>query len=363
MAPLLACRKRIFTTHRTAGFQKGFPLSDQGELPHQMSILYPNRSHIFCPGATAGKRSRLSRLAVEKQRQNVQAAVPVSAEFQDRRNTMTKDDVTQLPRDLSAAQICSHLGAHPWAGLVQVLQTVDSTNSLAKHLAAEGAPEGTVILAEHQSGGRGRMGRSFSSPEGSGIYMSVILRPGVSPAQLLHLTAAVAVAACDAVERATGLRPQIKWVNDLIAGGRKLAGILTELSVELETGLTQYAVVGVGINCCQAAFPPELQQIATSLYQQTGCYPDRSCLAAELICSLQQLSATVLTQQDNWMARYSADCLTVGQPVQVLRAGEVRQAVALGVDREAALQVRYPDGSCERVACGEVSVRGLYGYV
>lgn len=272
---------------------------------------------------------------------------------------MIKDEIVQL----SAARIADCLGDHPWAELVQVLQTVDSTNTLAKQLAAEGAPEGTVILAEHQTGGRGRMGRRFESPAGSGIYMSVILRPDIPPQQLLHLTAVVAVAVCDAVERATGLQPQVKWVNDLIAGGRKLAGILTELALDPQSGKVCHAVVGVGLNCCQTSFPPELQQIATSVYLQTGSLPDRNRLVSEMIRSLRQLSASLLTEQDSWMARYAARCINVGKPVQILQGGAVREAVALGVDRNAALQVRYADGSCAQINSGEVSVRGLYGYV
>ena len=182
---------------------------------------------------------------------------------------------------LSAREITARLSGHPWAGLVQVLDTVDSTNNLAKALAVQGAPAGTVLVADCQTGGRGRLGRSFSSPPGLGVYLSVILRPEAPPPALMHLTCAVAEVLCDGVEAASGLRPGIKWTNDLVSGGRKLAGILTELSLEAESGHVQYAVVGAGVNCGQRLedFLPELQEKAVSLTMLTGKPVDRNTVA------------------------------------------------------------------------------------
>ena len=150
-------------------------------------------------------------------------------------------------------KICSLLPpGKPWGELIHHFDTVESTNTLAKSLAAQGAPQGTVILADHQTGGRGRRGRSFHSPAGSGIYMSVILRPNCPPDKLMHLTCAAAVAMCCAVENATGHRPGIKWTNDLVFGRKKVAGILTELIFD-GSGNVSAAVVGIGINCTQSA--------------------------------------------------------------------------------------------------------------
>ena len=137
---------------------------------------------------------------------------------------------------------------HPWRSSIFWFDTVDSTNTRAKELAAAGAPHGTVLIADRQTGGRGRLGRSFQSPAGMGIYLSLILRPNCPAAQLMHLTCAVAVSTCDAVEQTLNFRPSIKWINDLVAQRRKLAGILTELSVNPRTGFVDYAVVGIGIN-------------------------------------------------------------------------------------------------------------------
>lgn len=273
--------------------------------------------------------------------------------------------LTGTPDRLSEEEICRQLGAHPWQDRVIVLDSVDSTNSFAKQLAAGGAPEGTAVLARLQTGGRGRLGRSFSSPSDMGIYLSVILRPQAKPTELLHLTAAAAEAAAEAIEAQTGLKTGIKWVNDLTAGGKKLAGILTELSVELESGQTEYVVVGIGVNCCQRTedFPSELREIATSVYEQTGRLPDRNALAAEMIRSLSRLSESLLTDKTQWMQRYAARCVTIGKQVRVISPQGTREAVALGIDSDGALQVEYPDGTRAWVNSGEVSVRGLYGYL
>ena len=159
--------------------------------------------------------------------------------------------LTGTPNRLTQAGVERALGDHPWRSLVEVLPEVDSTNNVAKAAAAQGAPHGTVILSDYQTGGRGRRGRSFSSPQGMGVYCSVVLRYDVPPDRLLHLTAVIAEATRRAIVAATGLEPQIKWTNDLVLQDRKLCGILTELSLEAETGLTGYVIPGTGVNCGQ----------------------------------------------------------------------------------------------------------------
>ena len=170
---------------------------------------------------------------------------------------------------------------------------------------------------------------------------------------------------CDAVERACGLRPEIKWTNDLIHGGRKLSGILTELSIEAESGRVQYAVLGIGVNCGQKPgdFPPEVADKAGSLSMAVGGSVDRNRLAAEMIRSSEELSRTLLTEKARWMEKYRRDCMTIGKDVEVLRYDAMKKGRALGVDENGGLVVRYPDGREETVSSGEVSVRGLYGYV
>lgn len=268
------------------------------------------------------------------------------------------------PERLSAREIRARMGGHSWTGLVQVLETVDSTNTAAKALAAQGAPQGTAVLAERQTGGRGRLGRQFDSPPGMGVYLSVVLRPEAEPQRLLPLTCFVAAALCDAVEEAAGLRPEIKWTNDLLLDGKKLAGILTELTLEAESNKVQYAVVGVGINCAQqkADFPPALRETACSL-AMAGRSVDRNGLAAAMLLHLAGLFQALLSDQARWMQKYRSGCVTIGRQVRLLRDGMYREGLALGVDDQGALLVDFGDGRPQAVQSGEVSIRGLDGYV
>lgn len=261
--------------------------------------------------------------------------------------------------------ILSHLPQdHPWATHLHCYPTIDSTNTQAKAMAAQGAPQGTVVIARQQTAGRGRMGRSFHSPQSQGVYLSVILRPQCRAEALMHLTCAAAVAMCDAVEAASGLRPGIKWINDLVVGRQKLGGILTELALKAD-GTVDYAVVGIGINCTQARedFPLELRDLATSLAMATGSPADPHALAAQMILALEDMADTLLTQRDPVMARYQAHCVTLGKEVAVHSPKGVRHGRALRVDSSGALVVAYPDGTQEAVNAGEVSIRGMYGYL
>ena len=206
------------------------------------------------------------------------------------------------------------------------------------------------------------MGRSFQSPGGMGVYMSVLLRYPTHPEKLMHLTCAAAVVACDAVNQATGLMPGIKWTNDLVHDKRKLAGILTELVIL--PGETA-AVVGIGINCNQtkADFAPEIQNFAGSLAMVTGKPVDRAQVAAQLILAISQMDKGLFPEKESLMRRYEANCITVGKDISLIRGDEVRHGHATGITADGALLVRFPDGHSEAVSSGEVSVRGMYGYI
>lgn len=261
-------------------------------------------------------------------------------------------------------EILSHLpGDFPWRSNIQYFDTLVSTNSYAKELAAQGAPHGTVVIAGMQTAGRGRMGRSFYSPKDGGIYLSVILRPNCPASMLMHLTCAAGVAMCDAVEETTGLRSGIKWINDLVLGNKKLGGILTELSLAADSS-TEYAVVGIGINCNQNEedFPEELRSVATSLSVFTEKSISLSSLAASMIRHLRRMDFCLLNSKKAIMDRYRLDCVTLGKDVTVHAAQSDRTGYAFGIDDDGALQVRFPDGSCESISSGEASVRGMYSY-
>ena len=263
-------------------------------------------------------------------------------------------------------QILSMLApGHPWGGLLQYYPSLESTNTFAKALALQGAPHGTVIIAGSQTGGRGRMGRSVHSPEGPGLYFPAVLRPDCEAADLMHLTCAVAVAVADAVESVCGVKPGIKWINDLVCGTRKVAGILTELVLVPGSAKVAAAIVGIGINCRQQAedFPPELQSIAASLSMVSGKDVFPAALAAAIMTRLSDLAPRLLTEKGSIMDRYRANCITLGREVSLHRTDSVTHATAVGIDEEGALIVEYPDGRREAVSSGEASVRGMYGYV
>ena len=258
--------------------------------------------------------------------------------------------------------ILSHLPReYPWAESLQWFNSIPSTNDFLKDLARHGAPHGTVVLADHQTGGHGRMGRTFQSPAGKGVYMSILLRPSCPATELMHLTCAAAVAMCDAVQAVTGLRPGIKWTNDLVFQKQKLGGILTELGFS-GRGTVDYAIIGIGINCNQTAadFSPEIQGIAASLSMVTRQDVDRFRLAAAMMESLWRLD---LRQKDTLLDSYRGDCITIGQEISLVRGSEIRYGKALNVNENGALIVQFSNGHTEAVDSGEVSIRGMYGYV
>lgn len=254
---------------------------------------------------------------------------------------------------------------YPWADRFHWLEETDSTNDQLKKLARQGAPHGTVLIADRQSVGHGRMGRSFHSPGGVGIYFSILLRPQCAPGELMHLTCATAVAMCEAVEKAVGFRPGIKWTNDLVFGKRKLGGILTELGFS-SNGTIDYAIIGIGLNCCQleSDFPEDIRTIAASLSMVTGREIDRASVAAAMMEALYRMDNRLLTEKAAILDAYRRSCITIGQEVSLLRVGEpVRYGKAIGMDDNGALIVEFDQGPTETVNSGEVSVRGMYGYL
>ena len=248
---------------------------------------------------------------------------------------------------------------------LQCLEEVDSTNSHLKREALSGAAGGTFAVAECQTGGRGRLGRSFQSPRGKGIYLSGLFRPLLPPEALVPVTALTAVVMCDAVEAVCGVRPRIKWTNDLLLCGKKIAGILTEVALEGETGAVQSLVIGVGINVSQGPedFSPDVAAMAASLAQVLGRPVSRPQLAAEMIAALERLMADLGGDLAPYLRKYRQDCLTLGQEVQLLWQDRRERAFAEDIDSQFGLVVRYADGRREVIRSGEVSVRGLYGYV
>ena len=249
-----------------------------------------------------------------------------------------------------------------WAGkTVHFARETDSTNLWIKRLAKEGASEGTLALAEFQSAGRGRLGRSWEVPEGTSVMMSILLRPKFEPQYAPTLTLVMGMAVAKAVKN-LGFDVSIKWPNDVVVSHKKICGILTEMGVR--DGKIDYAVIGVGINVNIREFPEEMADKATSLYLESGKEFDRS-----------QIPGLVMEAFEKYYEKFAATCDLSGlkeeyesilanynQPVRVL-AKEPYEGVARGITDGGELLVEKNDGTIVAVSAGEVSVRGLYSYV
>ena len=317
----------------------------------------------YLSGESVSEALGLSRAAIWKY---VEALRGEGYEIEARRGLGYR--LVGTPDALTEAEIRGFLTRPGRVGqALHCLAQVDSTNTYAKKIALEGAPDGSVVVADEQTAGCGRMARPFQSPAGKGIYLSALLRPQLPPLELLPVTALAAVAGCDAVERVCGLRPQIKWTNDLILGKRKLGGILTEMALEGESGRLQYLVIGIGLNVLEQPedFSPEVREVATSLSQALGRTVSRPQLAAAEIQELDRLyTALERGELEPYLQAYRADCVTLGKEVQILkRDGPREQVTALDVDEQFGLVVRRGNRQTDVIRSGEVSVRGMYGYI
>lgn len=245
------------------------------------------------------------------------------------------------------------------------LDSVDSTNTEVKRQAILGAEEGLVVTAEEQVQGRGRRGRSFHSPKSTGLYLSLLLRPNCTVEKVSQLTAWVAVAVARAIETVTKLPVEIKWCNDIVCCGKKISGILTELTLESESNFVDFVVVGIGVNVNQQPedFPEEIQNIASSLYQETGVFVNRNQLCREIISSLNAMYLAFPQDKTEYLQYYRQHCVTLGKAVQLQKGTEIIEGTALDIDEDFQLLFENKQGEVMSLSAGEVSVRGMYGYL
>ena len=264
---------------------------------------------------------------------------------------------------LSEAELLSCLKTEWAGGRTVYFDATDSTNVQARRLAEAHAPHGTLVVSDRQDGGKGRRGRSWASPSGVGIWMSLILRPEIAPSSASMLTLAAALAVREGIREETGLSPLIKWPNDLVLNGMKICGILTEMSTELME--IQYVITGIGINVNQREFPPEIRDTATSLSLEAGRSFRRSSLIAAILKAFEKDYAAFLKTGDLslLLEEYNACLVNRGKEVCILDPSGEYRAVAEGIDENGSLLVTLPDGTRREIISGEVSVRGIYGYV
>lgn len=307
----------------------------------------------FVSGEMISRELHVSRTAVWKQINGLRKAGYVIEAVPSRGYQLVS-----APDVLTADEIAAHLKADLVGRHCICLEETVSTNGDAFRLAEEDALEGTVVLADSQSSGKGRMGRVWSSPAGVNLYCSVILRPGIMPFEAPQLTFLSAVAVARGIELVTGLSPQIKWPNDVLIGGRKVAGLLNEMSAE--TDAVNFVVLGIGVNLNMTAeqFPPDLRHPATSLLLEGGHPVARAHFAAVMLGELDRLYGAFRAHgfgpvREEWQQR----CNAYGRELAVSDGGaEVVRGIFAGIDGYGALLVARDNGSIERILSGDVKV-------
>jgi BirA family biotin operon repressor/biotin-[acetyl-CoA-carboxylase] ligase len=259
-----------------------------------------------------------------------------------------------IPDKLLPGEIAAGLKVRLLQGPIHHFETLPSTNDLAKELAASQAPEGTLVVAEGQSRGRGRLGRQWSSPPGAGLYVSVLLRPPLPPSDLPQITLTAAVAVVRALKRATGVAPGIKWPNDLILAGKKLGGILTEM--ETESDQIRHLVLGLGLNVNNREFPAEIEDLATSLILATGRSFSRLAILKAWLEELDSLYQLFLDREfARILTEWKEYTVTLGQFVRVRQGPVEISGQALEVAPDGALLIETRTGEIVRVTSGEIA--------
>ncbi len=261
------------------------------------------------------------------------------------------------PDIISAEEIMQKLSNQLIGGNVIYTSETDSTNNMAKR--NSDCAEGSVFIADIQTAGKGRLGRSWKSSAGNGIYMSVLIKPDISPEKISQITLVAGISVCMAL-REYGADAFIKWPNDIVAGGKKICGILNELSAEQER--INYVVCGIGINVHDKSFHEEISDKATSLYLSTG----KSFARSDIIVSVLQYFEKYYKmytggETGKILSDYKSLCITLDKDVQIIKDGKALTAKALDIDSDGALMV-LSEGKHMRVMSGEVSVRGILGY-
>ncbi|MDO5125000.1 MAG: biotin--[acetyl-CoA-carboxylase] ligase [Ruminococcus sp.] len=313
--------------------------------------LEKNRGKCFS-GATLAKVLGVSRTAVWKAIEDLrQDGIEISA-VTNKGYTLNADD-----NSLSVEGIKAVLGDSPFD--IHVERTVTSTNTVLKGLAKDGASHGYVLVAQQQTAGKGRLGRSFFSPDKTGIYLSVILRPEMTIENALYITTSAAVAVARAVETVSDgqVRAEIKWVNDIFIDGKKICGILTEASVDFESGGLEYAVLGIGVNILppENDFPDDIKKTAASVFSDNDHKNIRNRLAAEILRELNKLPENYMS--DEILDEYRKRSMLIGKRIFAVSGERRTPCTAIDIDEKARLIVRFDDGTQNVLSSGEVSIR------
>ena len=312
------------------------------------------RQEGFLSGEDIGRELSITRAAVWKGIKKLREEGYEIEAVTNRGYRLTNPETMYNKRELEQGLKTKTMGQS-----IYFYEETDTTNNRARELALEGAPEGTLVVAEKQTAGRGRRGKVWESPLGTGIWMSLVLRPQVAPAEASVLTLLCGLATAEAIEAETGLSAGIKWPNDILINGKKAVGILTEMDCEMSE--VHFVIPGIGINVNTASFPPEIAEIATSLYLECGKTVSRRRLVHKVLERLEEHYETFLRTGSfaAMLEDYRKHCITLGKEVHVL-GREPFFAEALDITPEGELLVRRADNGKEEVVfSGEVSIRGV----
>lgn len=312
------------------------------------------RQEGFLSGEDIGRELSITRAAVWKGIKKLREEGYEIEAVTNRGYRLTNPETMYNKRELEQGLKTKTMGQ-----TIYFYEETDTTNNRARELALEGASEGTLVVAEKQTAGRGRRGKVWESPLGTGIWMSLVLRPQIAPAEASVLTLLCGLATAEAIEAETGLSAGIKWPNDILINGKKAVGILTEMDCEMSE--VHFVIPGIGINVNTASFPPEIAEIATSLYLECGKTVSRRRLVHRVLERLEEHYETFLRTGsfDAMLEDYRKHCITLGKEVHVL-GREPFFAEALDITPEGELLVRRADNGKEEVVfSGEVSIRGV----
>lgn len=316
-----------------------------------LKLLKENRGD-YLSGTEIGKNLDLSRTAVWKHIGSLR-----DAGYNIEATPNLGYRLESSPDILTPVEIGTGLRTKVIGKKVHAFSITDSTNSKAFELAHHGAPEGTVVVAEGQKKGKGRLGRRWESPKGVNIYTSIVLRPKIAPSSASQITLLAAVAAARAIEKTTKILPDIKWPNDLLIRGKKVAGILMELDSEAD--MVNFIILGIGIdvNMDLEALPQEVAKVATSLKNETGKNFERVLIIKELLRQLEKWYEVF--KKDGFgpiITEWERLSIMAGKYVRVSFLKETKEGVALGLDTDGALLLRLPTGRIERIVAGDVTM-------
>ncbi len=269
----------------------------------------------------------------------------------------------QSPDFITEEELRQYLPEGTLSGTISYYDSIDSTNEEAKRKAAQGDPDESLYYADNQTAGKGRRGRTWISPKGEDIFFSLLLRPELPVESASMLTLVAALAAAEVSEKYSGEACQIKWPNDIVLHNKKICGILTEMGLEM--GEISYIVVGVGFNINRSVFSDEISEMGTSLFKETGRRIPRARFLADFLTAFMKGYRRFLKEQNlaSFTEEYESHLVNIGRQVKIIKNGEEMIRTALGINDKGELIVQDDTGVTETIFTGEVSVRGLYGYV